>query len=406
MRREVIAALAAAAALLCPAQALPGQAGPLVRQGELLGGATDSGLVLLVDDVPVWSCAEALGLDATFWHLGEDGVLVAGTAEGVRRSEDGGCSWSPAWGALGELAIGGLAAVGDVDGQLLVSAEGTGLWRSLDGGAQWEELAPLPGGFAPGPLVVDSAGERPRVSATDADGLPHVLASDDGGDSWLEPYELSGWAEARLVLLRPDGQGLYLAAISGLGDDFLVALDPDLTSGPHALAMPPGPVVGAAMVGDDLLYVARGEGLYRRAPGGDPEPIPGGPTQCLAALDGRVWGCSDGAAYLAVSDDGELWTPLVSWQDVVPRDCPAGTSGAELCPEVWEALQGDDDDSAEVQEPQDDDDSGDPSGDEGEAADCSCAAARGPASGGLLLVLTWGAVAAASRGSRLRRRSG
>ena len=403
MRPALITAVAVVSALLPPTAAPAAEPAILVRDGELRGGVTDIGLLLVEGDVPTWTCREALGAEATFWFLADDGALVAGTAEGVRRSQDGGCSWSDGWGVLGGIGVGGLAATDTAGGHLLVSGHGLGLWRSLDGGATWEELD-LPGdGFRPGPLVTDDAGERIVVGASDPDGVPHVLASDDGGVSWSEPFELTGWAQAIPLLLRPDGDGLYLAAVSGIGDDFVVALDVDLTSSPHALTMPPAPAVGAAMVGNDLLYVAQGEGLFRRPPGGEPALVPGGPTACLAGLDGRLWGCGEGDDLLTVSDDGYSWAAQVGWSDVVPRGCLEGTAGAQLCPEIWATLQGDDDDSASTEEPLDDDDSGGsgpvaPTG-------CECRAAAAPVAEWLALLLV-GSALIVSRGSRPRRRRG
>ncbi len=377
--------------MLLPAAVL---AGPtvLVRDGQLAGGATDAGLVLLEEGEARWTCLETLPAEGTFWWLDADGV-VAGTELGVVRTADGGCSWESAWGPLASLGATGLAATDDA---LLVAADG--LWRSTDGGASWQELVTSPPEPIPASVVADTQAERLRLVGVDAGGVRWVLGSDDGGDSWLTGMPMDAWADAQLLLMRPDGEAVYLAATSTIGDPFLLALDVDLTSSTQVLDLPGAPVVGAAMVGDDLLYVVVGLGLFRRPPGGDPTPVPGGPTGCLVEADGRLWGCGEGDALVRVSEDGAAWASELAWEAVVPRDCPPGTPGSELCPEAWAALQGDDDDSAGP-EPQDDDDSGD--GDQ--PADCNCTSAPG---GGLGLVWVWVLAAAISRGSRPRRRCG
>lgn len=378
--------------LLGSGSALAGQPFPLVLDGELVGGAVESGLVLLEDGEALWTCEETLPGEPAFWRVEGDGILV-GTDAGVLRSVDGGCSWQPAWGPLASLGATDLASL---DAVLLVTADG--LWRSADDGDSWQEVPMQPAGLVPTSAVADGPGDTLRLVGVDAEGLPHLVASDDGGQGWLAPLPLEGWIDAELLLLRPDGEALYLAATSGIGDPFLLALDADLTSSTQVLDLPAAPVVGAVMQGDDLLYVVRGEGLFRRAQGGAPTAVAGGPTGCIERLDGLLWGCGQGESLFQVSEQGELWSAALDWQDVAPRDCPDGTPGRELCPAAWEALQGDDDDSAG---PVGDDDD---SGGVGEPApDCGCSSAGG---GGPELVLVLFVAAALSRGSRPRRRCG
>jgi ligand-binding sensor domain-containing protein len=67
-----------------------------------------------------------------------DGVLWAGAADGLWRSEDSGTAWQRAAGlpAMTVLRL-GVLALPDGKSWLWAGTEGAGLWVSDDGGANW-----------------------------------------------------------------------------------------------------------------------------------------------------------------------------------------------------------------------------------------------------------------------------
>ena len=116
-------------------------------------------------------------------------VVLAGTQDGVYRSNDGGDNWASL--ALpGELRTVWSIAFdpGDAD-TVFVGVEGFAIWRTNDGGGSWEKLdVPAPGGIPECPFAT-----RVTRIAIDPNQPRHVYAglevlgvvrSLDGGDNW------------------------------------------------------------------------------------------------------------------------------------------------------------------------------------------------------------------------------
>ena len=144
----------------------------------------DDGWQALTDGLPENPEVRAIEL-----HPGDPGTVLAGTQDGVYRSDDGGDTWTSL--ALpGEMRTVWSIAFDPRDADtVFVGVEGFAIWRTRDGGAAWERLdVPAPGGIPECPfatrvtrIAIDP--NRPdRVYA----GLEvlGVVRSLDGGDSW------------------------------------------------------------------------------------------------------------------------------------------------------------------------------------------------------------------------------
>lgn len=142
-------------------------------------------------------------------------TLVAGTlVGGLYASTDRGQSWQR-WPR--SLTVGPARNVPDIavldGGQTLVLAGGTGLRRSVDGGETWS------------PVKIDAPGEHQVLSlvqgahdpallfaALDLDGLAGVYRSTDGGAHWEQRSTPSSVED---LALSADGQTLFAAQLNG-----------------------------------------------------------------------------------------------------------------------------------------------------------------------------------------------
>jgi hypothetical protein len=268
------------------------------------------------------------------------------------------------------------------------------IWITDDGGGTWAEAAdPGFGELAVGPIAMSGDGLRIRGVAQRLQSTEYVvIGSDDGGASWLAPHALEGWADPILALYRDDGEALYITAFGPGGTPFFLGLDADFTSNAQTLALLDSPARSAVRFDGVLYLVTDGAGLHVLAPGEDLMLLPaGGPSACLVAAGDHLLGCGHdpGLPQFLASDDGAQWESLIGFADVQPRDCPADSIAAEVCPSVWEALQetidlGDDDDSSEDDDG-DDADGRAPDGDRCEG--CAVTPGRSGGGGAALLVL-------------------
>ncbi|MEE2829123.1 MAG: hypothetical protein VX498_08040 [Myxococcota bacterium] len=360
---------------------------PFVQEDELLGGSTSWGLVLREGEELLWTCSETTGSNVFWRHLGTDGLLLAGTGDGIRISEDGGCSWSAVPDFPGELANYSVAPH-PTDPLRLVSVTGGSeqtnhLLESLDGGRTWTSLRSVAGASF-WRAVWGRAGDDLLLEQVSDAGVPVLHFSAEGGRSWLvEDFPLEGW----------NSVGLFGPSLSGV-DLWFTGLSP---SGEFTLARLPFSLDGEVVVERSFpkiltAFVERPEGLHivlsfmtyiLWVPGEEDyvEQDPG-VSACLRDFDGVLWGCGGepNHAQFSRSDDGTSWEGILFLDDVVPRSCPSDSPAAELCPQAWELVQeallmppvpGDDDD---------DDDSSE------DAAGCEdCSSGNGGAQAALLL---------------------
>jgi len=197
----------------------------------------------------------------------DDEVILAGTRQGVFRSQGDEGNWTPAHAGLSLPHIRALAAHPRRPGLAYAGTEPAAVFRTTSAGAQWEELQTvrtLPGAnrwylpYSPAAGAVRSfalAGQR-IWAAVEVGG---VIRSDDGGDTWRiftrGVHEDVHWVEIHPhdpeVLFAATGGGLYRTRDGGqtwdaLGDDYTRAvwIDPD---NPRTVLA--GPALGIGRLG-------------------------------------------------------------------------------------------------------------------------------------------------------------
>ncbi|KAF0677173.1 WD40/YVTN/BNR-like repeat-containing protein [Profundibacterium mesophilum] len=230
-------------------------------------------------------------------HPRRAGALVAALAGGgLRRSADGGQSWSDAAG-LPDAQITALTIAALEPDMIYAALEGDGLWRSRDAGETWE-------------FVMD----RPYLAGAEHDVLSLVsLASPTGmGGIWL-------YAGTKAGLTRvPDCFCRWQDVTAGGAMDALAAG----RTPPPANPLPEGEPVGRLALAPETplrLYAGLRSGLWASADAGVNWTLasagaiealavdPGDPNHLVA---GRAGG-------LSVSDDGgATWTLSTSFKDI------------------------------------------------------------------------------------------
>ncbi|GAB4217001.1 MAG: hypothetical protein OHK0022_58830 [Roseiflexaceae bacterium] len=164
----------------------PGAAGRWLRVGHELRGE----LVRAV-----WASAQ------------EPLKVLAGTATGVYRSEDGGRTWEAGL----SHSVAALAGDRAAPATAYLSTLAGDLYRTDDTGLTWVRAEPGAWTAAPGFPAVDSADPLRVYLATGA----HVWSSGDGGASW-ETYGTELPAELRGLLAAPGQPGVLYALADAL----------------------------------------------------------------------------------------------------------------------------------------------------------------------------------------------
>jgi photosystem II stability/assembly factor-like uncharacterized protein len=320
---------------------------PPARAPRLVA-ATGDGVGVLSEREGTWRAAlELEGSGAACVALdprSPDSIYAGSRRGGVWRSDDGGASFGDA--GLGDHQVYSIA-VSPVDGAVYAGCEPSMLWRSRDRGASWEELSALreipsapTWSFPPRPWTSHVRWIAP--SPNDADRLlagielGGVMLTEDGGATWMDhrpgaqpdchalawhpsaegrAYEAGGGGAAWSF----DGGRSWRAADEGRDRNYTwaLAVDPDDPERWY-LSASTGP--GAAHRGGDPrahLYRWEGEGPWREAEAGLPQPLDSMPY-ALAASDGDTFvGLADGRLYRS-TDRGESWEPLPLEGEALP----------------------------------------------------------------------------------------
>jgi len=266
----------------------------MIVESLVLG--TDHGLVICSRNGGAWSeqCRGLIDYKGTA-VIAREGVILAGTTDGVFRSEDRGRTWQEASDGLEVRHVRWMAFHPDISDREFVGTEPAGVFVSHDGGRSWRgcpEVAGLRdrfGWFLPyspeAGCVRGFAFHGNRAYA--AVEVGGVLRSDDAGETWR------------------------LAAGSTGEAVFDIPSEPHVHSDVHSVAGHPS--------SPDLVFAATAEGLYRSEDGGDtwtvshagsycrgvwidpddPNHIVLSPNDSVAHMNGRVEESRDG---------GRTWT--------------------------------------------------------------------------------------------------
>lgn len=194
----------------------------VVADGGTLYAATSAGLFRRGAGGSTWI---ALGTDKPF---GADlitavqavrvsgSTILAGTASrGLRRSTDGGDTWSQAAGIPGAESIWHIIGVGPV----LYAAGGSGVYRSLDGGASWALRSDGLAGSSVLRLGVSPINPLKLYAALGSSG---IYRSSNGGETWTAASGSGAGAlpgTVRAMMVVPSGFGgdrLIVGTTSGV----------------------------------------------------------------------------------------------------------------------------------------------------------------------------------------------
>ena len=238
----------------------------------------------------------------------EPGVVWAGTADGLVRSEDGGVNWAAA--GLAGFAIGPVAVHPGDGRQVWAASSGPAVWHSDDGGATFArtDLEPTVGSVQDLALDVSDPDTAYLV------GNGRMRVTDDGGATWTEVPALQRQGWYGTILATPGGVfaanriGLYRSTDRG-ATWTLAGLPPANLAGSFA-ADASGLrfwLVSSSLTNPLLYTSSDGAHVWSQATG----VLPGGtnPTGPVAVSpDGGTVFVSAGGRWFASSNGGTLWT--------------------------------------------------------------------------------------------------
>jgi photosystem II stability/assembly factor-like uncharacterized protein len=232
-----------------------------LQNGVLLAG-TDDGVFRTTNSGGAWfqNTTGLPGSAVNVLHQSANGSVYAGfnnPGAGVARSTDGGLSWTSSATGLGSRRA---FAIASGSGGLVVAGTDQGLFRSTDDGGGWSVSG------AGGPSTTVRALVRDAVSGRIFAGSQSgVFLSTDNGDTWTSRSSGLGGA-AVLSLTRQDAGHLYAGTDAGVfqstdeGGNWITA-----SGGIPAVAA----VSALAFGSDGFLYAAtQDSGVYRSSNGG------------------------------------------------------------------------------------------------------------------------------------------
>lgn len=221
--------------------------------------ATQHGLTVARRLGAGWQATECVLEDRNVTAIvARDGVILAGTTDGVMRSEDGGETWRQVSEGLHQRHVRWLAYHPDVSDLEYIGTEPAGIFVSHDGGDSWR-----------GRPEVEALRDRHRWFLPYSPEAGCVRGFAFHGDRAYAAVEVGG-------VLRSDDAGDTWRLVGG-------------STGEPTFDLPPAPLVFADVhwvethpASPDLVYAATAEGLYRSSDGGDTWSVTHAGSYCRA----------------------------------------------------------------------------------------------------------------------------
>jgi hypothetical protein len=298
-----------------------------------------------------WVCEEAVGyvdMDPAMTLL-SGGNLLHGFLGNIVVSRDDDCSYGPLpFSADGRSFVDvTLDPVDTSRAWVLASGlEGRRQASLLRVGASVDTPIVVAEGFVPSTVEVSrSRPERMYVVGFDASFIATLMASDDGGTTWVaHPIPIPGYSTLPMYLsaidpVNPDV--LYVRVDDGTSDHLIVSRDAGL-SFVDALTIngdmlgfalsPDGSQVAAGGPGDALHVASTADLIFRRAASIQS-------LRCLTWAERGLFACAqeslDGWTVALSTDQGQSFVPRWHVRDLVPLACPAATSVGAVCERAW-----------------------------------------------------------------------
>jgi hypothetical protein len=323
--------------------------------------ATNFGLLRATDGGPFeFICEAAIGATGNvgLYQAGGDGAMLAEASQGVYRSPDWGCGWSPAQGSVSGVYV--YDAAFDPTSPQHVLAIGVGatagttaVYPSSDEGATFgAPTLTISGSLNGVEFSAVSPGTAFAVgNAAGADGgvgVPFIAVSGDEGQTWPTRYdhaELAGQV-VRLAQVDPVAANtLYLRVSYPTYDELWVSRDSGNTL--QKLFTASEPLSAFLSSADGTLYAGmRNAGLYS-APASSPSGFTSRNTavhpRCLGERGGTLYVCGDnfvdGFALGASVDRGATFSDVVRFDQLAGlASCPAEPGFAATCAFAWQTI--------------------------------------------------------------------
>lgn len=263
--------------------------------------ATDHGVILCEQRGQVLEPAyNALAGHHVTSVVAREGVMLAGTRDGVQRSDDSGRTWTRSDAGLSTRLVRWMAFHPDISDREFAGVEPAGIFVSHDGSRNWRACDEVVEMRERGNWFLPYSPEAGCVRGFDfhksrgyaAVEVGGVLKSDDGGETWTLPSGSSGRAE------------------------FETPPEPFVHSDVHTIAGHPS--------SPDLAFAATAEGLYTTHDGGetwkashrgsycralwvdpdDRQHIVLGPADSVQTMNGRIEETMDGGETWRSSSEG------------------------------------------------------------------------------------------------------
>ncbi|MAF11308.1 hypothetical protein CMK11_12730 [Candidatus Poribacteria bacterium] len=242
----------------------------------------------------------------SFAQLGTT-ILAAADWGGIRRSEDGGASWTePNAGLPDQPVFESVFAVVAHGSMLFAGTTGSGVYRSEDGGDSWTEVNT----GLPTLKTVVSLGTSGTMLLAGTQGQG-VFRSGDDGDTWTATN--IGVESAHVPAITAVGATLFAATLWPTGNGVFRSLDDGDSWTPVNSGLE-NPDVRCFATDGAALFTGTNWGVYRTEDGGDSwTQVPGSLSLDVVyslALSGSTLYAATESRGAFRSDDGATWAPI------------------------------------------------------------------------------------------------